>query len=196
MQDAQSQEWLDHYNRTKNYPPAPLLIEAVNYVQNKGHAIDIGAGATLKDSLYLVSQGFDVTALDKEVAVELAVKEIGSEHLEACISKFADFDFRENRYDLATANYSLPFTEPKMFGAIFEKIKNSLVPGGIFCGQFFGGHDAWHTNKNLTFLSKDNAMAMLDGMEIILFKEKEFDGKTADGNPKHWHVFDIIARKK
>jgi hypothetical protein len=37
---------------------------------------------------------------------------------------------------------------------------------------------------------------MPEDTDIVLFDEKEFDGKTADGSPKHWHVFDIIARKK
>jgi len=33
-------------------------------------------------------------------------------------------------------------------------------------------------------------------MDVILFQEKEFDGRTADKLPKHWHVFNFIARKK
>ena len=36
---------------------------------------------------------------------------------------------------------------------------------------------------------------MLADMHVILFDEKEFEGKTADEHRKHWHVFDIIARK-
>jgi hypothetical protein len=36
---------------------------------------------------------------------------------------------------------------------------------------------------------------MLRGLEVIEFKEEDSDGHTADGTPKHWHVFNIVARK-
>jgi hypothetical protein len=32
-------------------------------------------------------------------------------------------------------------------------------------------------------------------MEVILLDEEEKDDKTANGTPKHWHVFHFIAKK-
>ena len=47
----------------------------------------------------------------------------------------------------------------------------------------------------MTFLSKEQVIDLFNDFEIIEFKENEKDGKTAIGIIKHWHTFDIIARK-
>jgi len=189
-------DWQNYFENTKKYPPAPLLIKAIKYVKKNNKAIDIGGGGTLKDTKYLISQGFETTIIDKEEAVGVAAQNIKSEKLKFFITDFADFDFPKNEYDLAAAIYSLPFSKHNKFTNVFENIKKSLVKNGIFCGQFFGNRDGWSRNTKLTFITKEKALSMLDDMDVILFDEKEFEGKTADGSPKHWHVFDIIARKK
>lgn len=48
----------------------------------------------------------------------------------------------------------------------------------------------------MVFLSKEDILKLFDEFEIIEFNENERDGKTAIGKMKHWHTFDIIARKK
>lgn len=48
----------------------------------------------------------------------------------------------------------------------------------------------------MTFLSKEKVLNLFKNFEIIEFHENEKDGKTALGITKHWHTFDIIARKK
>jgi tellurite methyltransferase len=194
--DNKSIDWTSYFENTKNFPPAPLLVKALGYVKAKNKAIDIGGGATLKDTKYLLSEGFETTLIDKEKMVEAAVLNVHSEKLKFFLTDFVDFDFPRNEYDIAAAIYSLPFIPPDLFADVFVRVKKSLVKDGIFCGQFFGNRDGWHLNTQLTFVTKEKAQSVLEDMDIILFDEKEFDGKTADGSPKHWHVFDIIARKK
>lgn len=188
--------WQNYFENTKKYPPAPLLVKAMEYVRLKNKAIDIGGGGTLKDTKYLLSQGFETTLIDKEKAVEVAVQNIKSEKLRFFLVDFVDFGFPKNEYDLVAAIYSLPFVRSDQFFGLFEKIKKSLVKDGIFCGQLFGDNDSWHNNPNLTFTKRGEALSLLDDMEIMIFDEKEFEGKTADGSEKHWHVFDIVVRKR
>lgn len=188
--------WKNYFENTKNYPPAPLLVKAMEYVKVKTKAIDIGGGSTLKDTKYLLSQGFNTTIIDKEKTVKAAVQKIQSEKLKFFLCDFANFDFPVNEYDLAAAIYSLPFVQPSQFNDVFESVIKSLVTNGIFCGQFFGIRDSWCHNSQLTFLSKKVVLAILGDMEIIHLDEKEFEGKTADSSPKHWHVYNVIARKK
>ena len=38
-------------------------------------------------------------------------------------------------------------------------------------------------------------MSLFKGFEIIDFEEIEKDGKTGLGKIKHWHTYNIIARK-
>jgi tellurite methyltransferase len=47
----------------------------------------------------------------------------------------------------------------------------------------------------MTFVGRDEALALLDGFELEMFEEEEADGVTPRGNAKHWHIFHIVARK-
>lgn len=188
--------WSEYYEHTKNHPPSPLLIQAVNYVVSKNKAIDIGGGGTLKDSRYLLSLGFDVTTIDQEPVILEAVEQLGADKLHAVVTKYDEFNFPANEYDLAAAMFSLPFNPPATFTEVFQRIKDSLVSGGIYCGQFFGDRDGWASNLNLTFHTKEQVAGLLKDLEVILLEEKEYDATLANGAPKHWHIFNVIARKK
>ena len=187
-------DWSDYYKATRAKPPRPLLVKALEFISNKGKAIDLGGGA-LNDTRYLLEQGFDVTVIDKSPLMEQEAKNIKNERLHALTAGFEDFNFPKEEYDLASAMFALPFTAPAHFDEVFEKIKGSLKKGGIFCGQLFGDRDEWKTNSNMTFHTKEQAQDLLSDLEVISFKEDEKDDKTAKGEMKHWHVFHIIARK-
>ena len=68
---------------------------------------------------------------------------------------------------------------------------------GYFVGNFFGKNDEWKiTKEEMTFLTKEQVMELFSNFEIIEFKEVEKDGITGLGQMKHWHVFNVIAKKK
>ena len=48
----------------------------------------------------------------------------------------------------------------------------------------------------MVFLSKEKVLKLFDEFEIIKFEEIEREGKTGLGKFKHWHTYDIIAKKK
>jgi hypothetical protein len=74
-------------------------------------------------------------------------------------------------------------------------IKDALVPGGIFTGQFFGPHDSWRGKLNITVYDEAECRNFLAGLELVYFKEEERDGPIALGGDKHWHLFNFIARQ-
>ena len=48
----------------------------------------------------------------------------------------------------------------------------------------------------MIFLSKEQVLGLFnDYFEILMFKEIEKDAKPAVGDKKHWHIYNIIARK-
>ena len=47
----------------------------------------------------------------------------------------------------------------------------------------------------MTFLTKEQVLDLFKDFEIIEFKENEKDGKTGLGKIKHWHTFNVIAKK-
>lgn len=186
-------DWETYYKDTENRPPRKELVEGIKFVINKDKALDLGAGA-LQDSEYLLKQGFNkVVAVDSEPSIQ---NRSDDERLQVVISPFEDFDFPTGLFDLVNAQYSLPFTNPQQFERVFASIKNSLKKEGIFIGQLFGDRDGWSQDENMTFLTKEEVTNFIVDMETIKFSEEEKDGKTASGKNKHWHVFNLILRKK
>jgi tellurite methyltransferase len=187
--------WKQYYDLTKNKPPSKLLVKALPYIEKKGKALDLGAGAFV-DSKFLLAQGFNVTAVDSSpTSLELS-EEIRDPNFSFIPSAYDTFDFELKEYDLITAQWALPFNTQKTFRTMFESLKSSLKPGGIFAGQFFGWNDQWNTGeRDMTFHSKEEALHLLSEMKIISFDEEEGNRKTANGEMKHWHVFHIIAQR-
>ena len=49
----------------------------------------------------------------------------------------------------------------------------------------------------MVFLSKEQVIDLFkDSFDIIAFNELEKDEKTALGKMKHWHIYNVIAKKK
>jgi hypothetical protein len=65
-------------------------------------------------------------------------------------------------------------------------------------GNFFGLKDSWvNIKEQMVFLSKEQVLELFeDSFEIVHFNEVEKDGKTGLGKMKHWHIYNVIARKK
>ena len=47
----------------------------------------------------------------------------------------------------------------------------------------------------MTFLRKNQVMELFKDFEIIRFKEIEKDELTGLGEMKHWHIYEVIAKK-
>ena len=66
-----------------------------------------------------------------------------------------------------------------------------------FVGNFFGVNDSWNmTKRDMSFFSQEQVISLFKDFEIVFFKEFENDGLTGLGKMKHWHVFDVIAKRK
>lgn len=186
--------WNDFYQITRNRPPWPRLVRAATLLGPTGTALDLGCGAG-RDTRYLLELGFEVTAVDRETASLATLADLPADRLRLVQSAFEHFIFE--RYDLINAHFALPFIDKELFSMVFARLKASLKPGGIFVGQFFGVNDTWNTPENtMTFFTREQALDQLAGLEIIEFEEEDQDGATADGTPKHWNVYHIIARRR
>lgn len=185
--------WEEFYQITKDHPPWPLLVQAVSLLGRVGEALDLGCGAG-RDTRYLLAQGFEVTAVDREAASLAVLSELSSERLRCVQSSFEDFVFEQ--YYLINAHFALHFIQKDHFPIVFSRIKVALKPSGIFVGQFFGIKDTWNVPETtMTFYTPEQARELLAGLDIVEFQEEDKDGEMADGTQKHWHVYHIIARK-
>jgi tellurite methyltransferase len=193
--------WNDYLKHTKDRAAHALMLEALLYVKQKEYALDLGCGA-LRDTKSLVEHGFNhVDAIDSNGSIQDLLNGI-----EVSIKKnitfipisFSDFDFPSSHYDLVNAQYSLPFIGNESFQAVMSRMKESLKAHGVFTGQFFGLEDAWADRPNIHFSSSDEVQSFFSPLhDWTIMKLSEFKGnrKTAAGEEKHWHVYDVIAIK-
>ena len=187
-----------YYNNTESEKPrknVQYLIEKVKY--NPGKAIELGCGAG-NDTVYLIKNNWNVLAIDRESVEERITKRLNNEELEKFRFQKQNFESLElEKNNLIVANYCLPFCNKNNFKELWNKINNSILKDGYFVGNFFGINDEWKSTKEeMTFLTKEQVIELFKDFEIIEFKEVEKDGATGLGKMKHWHIFNVIAKKK
>ncbi len=187
--------WKKYIDKTSDRPPRPLLVEALQYVKEKKEALDLGAGA-LMDSKHLLGEGFShVTAIDNDSASEERAKMIDSQNFSFIRTRFEDFLFPKNSYDLVNAQRTLSYIQPEQFKHVLNAVMLSLKPGGIFVGQIFGDRDqSILPGVTLTYLTKVQIQDIFSGMEILKMEEFEEDKLSTLGRPKHFHEFHLIVR--
>lgn len=160
-------------------------------------AVDLGCGEG-RDTVELLRRGWRVLAIDAHPeAFEwmLARSDLQNvELLETKLAKFQDTIWPEA--DLVNASFALPFCPPEYFTELWDRIVRSLRPSGRFSGQLFGDRDDWAKIPTNTHHTRAQVEKLLESFEIEVFNEEESDGKTALQEPKHWHIFHIVARKK
>ena len=198
--------WSRYYDAAKDGAPRETLLLALDLFEAEGlttgaerRAVDLGCGEG-RDTAELLRRGWRVLAIDAErEAVERlrARTDLDSDaaaRLEARISSFEEAEWGR-RADLVNSSFALPFCPPDRFPALWERIPSSLRRGGRFSGQLFGDRDGWAQDPALSFHRRADVEHMLQAFQVERFDEIEENGKTALGEPKHWHVFHIVARK-
>jgi SAM-dependent methyltransferase len=194
-------DWTDYYDAAGS-EPRPTLLEALRRFDEEDPrerlAVDLGCG-TGRDTVELLRRGWRVLALDATVdaidrlrTLDLSDDERG--RLETRVSRFETAEWPPA--DLVNSSFALPFCPPGDFQAVWERIENSLRPGGRFSGHLFGDHDEWSNEDDMTFQTHAQAETLLSRLEVELFDELEEDGSTAVGEPKHWHLFSVVALRR
>lgn len=175
-----------YYNKTKYLPPHKLTVKALRRVHFCGYALDMGSGA-FRDTKLLLNNFIYVEAVDKE-----CVKP--PKGVFFFKTTFEKYSFR--KFNFINAYNSLPFLSPKSFPKVWARIEKSLLPGGVFCGTFFGKEDEWANKKTMTFLTSKKVKSLFKNMKVLHFKEIKKQGETALGKPKYWHIYEVIAKRE
>jgi trans-aconitate methyltransferase len=156
------------------------------------NAVDLGCGAG-RETRALLEAGWRVHAIDAEPSVTAALADVDDDRLTIEVTRFAELQALPDA-DLVHAGYSLPYQSPEQFGRLWTLIRSCLRPGGWFAGNLFGERDSWAGAEGMTFLSGSSARELFDGLDVLYWTELDEDGQAYSG-PKHWHVFDVIARR-
>lgn len=186
-----------YYDNTENEMPNYTVKKFIELNVEPGNAVELGCGAG-RDTVYLIRNGWNVLAIDREdvetrIVSKLLVEEL--EQFEFFKQRFEDIELENS--NLVVANFSLPFCNKNNFKELWAKINHSILKDGYFVGNFLGDKDEWKIAKEkMTFLTKDQVMELFRNFDIVEFKEVEKDGLTGLRKMKHWHIFNVIAKKK
>ena len=196
--------WVKYYAATEGRPPRPTLLFALERFAAEGicgTAADLGSGDG-RDAIELLRRGWAVIAVDSEPAaldrLRARTDLPPGAKLDPRCEKFEEADW--GRVELVNSSFALPFCPPAAFPALWHKIGESILPAGRFAGQLCGPHDSWAerglAGQRITFHDEAATRALFADYVIEFFEEEESDTVTPRGEPKHWHLFHIVARKR
>lgn len=186
--------WTRYFDHVAD-DPRETLLEASGRFDEPGFAVDLGCG-TGRDTRALLDAGWSVLAIDREQEgidrLRAAIPDDGG-RLQTQVARFHEATWPV--CDLVNASFSLPFCAPEQFPEVWERIVDSLRPGGRFSGQLFGNRDAW-VGTGINVHTREQVVELLLAFDIERLEEIEEEGSTVTGKPKHWHLFHIVARKR
>lgn len=196
-------DWKSYYEMLGETPHTASLEKAVTqYCKEKGDALDIAAG-NMRDTKYLLHEGFTVTAIDPSPAsVEIAEK-LQNKNLTMVQEVLGRWNFPEDHFSLINAQNILFHFTPESFPRVIANIKKSLKKGGVLCANFIGPNDSWNNpDKHVTILTREQLEDVFLDFDIKEVHETEEDtdpekvAKVGGKVNKHWHFFAVIAVKK
>ena len=198
MQQRSAERDFSAYNQAqRGRPVRPVAHRAVDIVLAREHAappvaVELGSGAGV-EARFLAESSFHVHAIDGDPSVEQLLEALGEAH--GISPVIADLGTLEAlpAADLVLSCATLPFVRQEAFTPLWETMREALRPGGVLAVDLFGEHDDWAGTEG-TYLARAEVDALLEGLEVLELTEEERDGRSFAG-PKHWHTFQVIARR-
>lgn len=185
-----------YYDNTTDAMPNYTVKKFIELNIKTGNTVELGCGAG-RDTVCLIKNGWNVLAIDRENVESRIVAKLSEEELKQFKFSKQKFEYIElEKNNLVVSNFSLPFCNKNNFTELWNKINDSILKEGYFVGNFFGNNDEWkNTKEEMTFLTKEQVIELFKNFDIIEFKEIEKDAITGLGKMKHWHIFNVIAKK-
>lgn len=197
----QEDSWKAYYQKVEKRPPRELFIALMQAraaePQPPGMAIDLGCGDGT-ETFAMLEAGWSVLAVDQSPdAIQRVEQGAHPSHRARLQTQQASFDRAVlPPADLIYAGLSLPFCPPGLFPEVWQKVREALRPGGRIAAHLFGVRDSWASRADMTFLTSEQVQEMLAGLDVALLREAEEDRPSAFEAMKHFHYFEVIARRK
>lgn len=159
-------------------------------------AVDVGCGAGVEVAA-LLANGWWVHAVDGDPSVAGHLAVLAERYPGQLVFRHAEFmavgDLPPAH--LVHSSYALPYAAPEVFPGLWAAIRAAMLPGAWLAVHLFGDRDsATDDGEVATLLTRDEALALLEGLQVVQFEEEDGVGPSFCG-PKHWHVFHVIARR-
>jgi SAM-dependent methyltransferase len=200
---AYPQAMWDKRFSTPNYvfgeePNAFLVSQAARLGQ--GHALALADGEG-RNSVWLAKQGFSVDAFDFSAPAVEKANALAAKHqvkVNFICSAWQDFDWQPGRYDLV-AGIFFQFATPDERAVLFEKIKQSLKPGGVLVIQGYGTNQLTYKtggpDKIEHLYDEDQLRQAFAGFEVQVCETYETSILEGAGNSGMSALVGFVARK-
>jgi SAM-dependent methyltransferase len=194
--------WRGYYQAVAGRPPRETLVTALDNWERehtgapRRQGVDLGCGEG-RDTVEFLRRGWHVLAIDSDagglerLTARTDLPRTGT--LATLHARMEDADWPAA--DVINCSFALPFCAPDRFPDLWRRIVGTLNPAGRFAGQMFGPDDDW-ANPGLTIVTRAEVDALLAPFAVEHLEEQNRPGKDAMGNAKHWHLFNIGARKR
>ena len=202
---ADSEHWRSYYEVTVDRPAWRTVEVAIERFAAEDddrtpgeprEAVDLGSGAG-RDARRLLAAGFRVLAIDREpVAIEVleaATPARDRARLTTAVADLASVDIPP--CDLVNASVSLPFLAEADFWATWRRAMAAIRDGGRLAAMVFGDRDESAGDGSMTCPSSESIRDTLREWEIEDWSEREEDSTTALGEPHHFHIIELVARR-
>jgi SAM-dependent methyltransferase len=197
--DDTAPDWPAFYRHNLGRQPRPLFMKGMDAARaagvTPGQAVEIGFGDGT-ETLALLAEGWRVLAVDPTPqAEEVLLPRVPPEARDRLDVRIAPAQAVQlPQFDLLYAGYALSFLTPADFRRFWADVRALLRPGGVVIVNLFGIRDTWAGDAFMTFVERDEVVRMVAGLEVLALDEEDSDGDSFVG-PKHWHVFDVVARR-
>jgi tellurite methyltransferase len=165
-------------------------------------AFDLGCGAG-RDSLEMLRRGWRVVAVDYYSAglemLQAAATGLGKEvagRLECRCERMEAVHLPPGGVRLVNASLALPFCAAEHLAEVWSSIARGLPAGGRFAGHFFGPEGTFVKEGLCIALTRDGVQGCLADFDVEVLEEIRDDAPDGGGKTRHWHVFDVVGRKK
>ena len=123
----------EYYENTKNSLPNQMVRRFIKMNIKPKKAIDLGCGAG-RDTIYLIKNGWNVLAIDRENTKELISSKLDSKELQRFKFQCQDFEsIKLDKNSLLVANFSIPFCNKNYFEELWNEISNSILKERLLC---------------------------------------------------------------
>lgn len=129
------QKYYDNTEAEKPRENVKYFIEKLKC--NPVKAIELGCGAG-NDTVYLIKNGWNILAIDREDVSKRIEKRLNNEELEKFRFQQQNFEtIQLEESNLLVANYCIPFCNKNNFKEFWQKIIDSILPNRILCRKLF-----------------------------------------------------------
>lgn len=198
------EHWPAYYAVTVDRPPWRTVLTALDRFATEDaatgrglrSAVDLGCGAG-RDAREILRRGWRVLAIDREpaaiAALEAATPAADRPRLDMLV---ADLDGVElPPCDLVNASISLPFLAEAAYWRTWAAAVTAVLPGGRLAAMVFGDRDESVGDPTMTCPSPAAIRDVLSAFDIEHWSDEEDDGQTALGEPHHFHIIEVVARR-